>query len=412
MYDSTVSSLAILKVNWDKRGRDFIENFVPFVAECLRTAPHAAVALCDLQKAVAESFGLRIPQGALKTILNRVVREGYARRQDGIYYRDETALAGLEIARIRDDVLRQHEALIDRLLEFCHSEHDVTWSREEGEVALLTYVQERSTSLLAAAISGQPLPVPIPARRVEHADFLVNSFVQRLHQRDPSGFAFMESIVKGSMLANVLLFPDLGSVPRAFERAEMYFDTAFLIRALGLEGEAAQAPCRELLDLLRQEGAQLRCFEHTVDELRGVLDHVARALASPPRPRPPAVGVLEYFIRSNLRPSDVEMHLSKLSQSLRSLGIQVRPMPAHQVELSVDEDKLASRLMDGVGYRRQDTLEHDAKALTAIHRLRRGRAVTRLETCEALFVTTNAPLVRVATRFFREEYGESFATCV
>ncbi len=62
MHPQAIPSLAILKVNWD-RGVDYIDNFVPFVAECLRGAPEPEVSMAYLQKAMIDSFGLRIPQG-------------------------------------------------------------------------------------------------------------------------------------------------------------------------------------------------------------------------------------------------------------------------------------------------------------------------------------------------------------
>ena len=51
MSEHVITSLAILKANWDK-GLDYIENFVPFVAECLRTAPQDEVSLPELQAAI------------------------------------------------------------------------------------------------------------------------------------------------------------------------------------------------------------------------------------------------------------------------------------------------------------------------------------------------------------------------
>jgi hypothetical protein len=82
MSDRTITSLAILKVNWD-HGRDYIENFVPFVAESLSPMPQQEVSLPELQAAIYENFGLHIPQGALKTVLRRAAKKGYLRRARG-----------------------------------------------------------------------------------------------------------------------------------------------------------------------------------------------------------------------------------------------------------------------------------------------------------------------------------------
>jgi len=71
MSERVTASLAILKVNWDE-GNDYIENFVPFLAECVRIAPQPEVSLPQLQTLMADTFGLVLPQAALKTILKRV----------------------------------------------------------------------------------------------------------------------------------------------------------------------------------------------------------------------------------------------------------------------------------------------------------------------------------------------------
>ena len=59
MAQATLVSLAILKVNWDVFGKDYVENFVPFVAEAVRLSTAAAVSLPELQQSVVDTFGLR-----------------------------------------------------------------------------------------------------------------------------------------------------------------------------------------------------------------------------------------------------------------------------------------------------------------------------------------------------------------
>lgn len=125
MPNSIIPSLAILKVNWDN-DRDHIENFVPFVGECLRIAPQPEVSVGDLQAAVQNTFGISIPQGALQIILGRAVKHGYVERSQGIYRRNDEALGRLDFAKTRDTALRQHAALIAKLIDFCRDNFGVT----------------------------------------------------------------------------------------------------------------------------------------------------------------------------------------------------------------------------------------------------------------------------------------------
>ncbi len=353
---------------------------------------------------MTDCFGLRIPQGALKTILKRAHRQGYVSQIERIYRRNANALAPLDLAKVRQDVLRRHEGLIRKLIEFCKTRHQITWSEEEAEAALLFYLQELSRPILAAAVEGEPIPAP--KRFVRHVDFLVNAFIMDLYKGDPEGFEFLETIVKGTMLANVLLFPDLGGITQRLRRVEVYFDTPFLLRALGLVSKSMQAPCRELMDLLYDLDAELICFDHTIDEIRGILDVAARASQDRKRLRYVSGETIEYLINTGSSASDIELINVRLEKSLRRLRVRVKPKPSQTAPLGLNETRLEAILQEEVGYRRKDTLYHDLDSLTAIHRLRRGAIQRKIESCNSIFVTTNASLARASIRFFTEEYGD------
>jgi hypothetical protein len=407
MFEHVITSLAVLKVNWDK-GHDYIENFVPFVAECLRISPTPEVSLPEVQRAMAETFGLRVPQGALKTVLKRLTKRRYVERAEGIYRRNDEALATIDIAPVRDEVLRQHERLVEKLTEFCSSRYSVTWSKDDAEAALLSYLKERSIPVLAAAVEGRPITADVPA--VKHADFLVNAFIAHVHHADPEGFKYLETVVKGNILANVLIFPDLGGISQRFDNVEVYFDSSVLLRALGLEGPGPQAPCRELIDLLYEENCGLRCFKHTYDEIWGILDAAEHVLRDPGGARHAYGKTLEYLISLKFQPSDVELVMARLEGSLRGLRVQVKTKPPHEPALTVSETNLAAILREEVRYHSEDALYHDLDSLTAIHRLRRGQLQHRLESCRAIFITNNPNLARGNLRFRRAEYRDAAAT--
>ncbi len=401
MAERVIASLAVLKVNWDA-GRDYIDNFVPFVVECIRTARDPEVSLPELQTDILSTFGLRIPQTALKTILKRAFKAGYLKRSEGIYIRDDSAVEKINVAAARDVALRRHEALVRKLIDFCETKYRVKWSQEEAEVALLSYLEEHSVPILAAAVEGELVIVP-PAS-VKHAEFLVNAFIADVHTADPEGFDFLETVVKGRMLADVLLYPEIGMVHKKFEAVQVYLDTPFILRALGLAGKNMETPCLEFVNLLYEENARLMVFEHTRDEIHGILDVAIKALRSKGFIDHAFGETLQFFIDSKYQASDVEFTIARLEESFRRLHIHVRTKPAHTAPLGLNETSLQSWLQGSVGYRRQEALYHDLDCLTAIHRLRRGQLFRSIENCRAVFVTTNSALARTSAAFFRDEF--------
>jgi hypothetical protein len=66
----TIVSLAILKINWENK-KDYLDIFVPLVAESIRLSQEDIVTAPILQEEVRAKFGLAIPQNTLKTLIRR-----------------------------------------------------------------------------------------------------------------------------------------------------------------------------------------------------------------------------------------------------------------------------------------------------------------------------------------------------
>ncbi len=396
-----IASLAILKVNSDQ-GADYIDNFVPFVAECLRRCPDSVVSITQLQGSLKEEFGIDIPQGPLRTILDRVVRAGYARRTGRLYERNRAELDRLDVAQTRDRVLREVAALIDKLTTFTGALLPTAWTADEAEKALLHYLADRGTSVLASSAEG--IPIALPADGPTDAEYVLSSFVTHLHERDPDGFEFLTTAVKGSVLASVLYFDDFGSIDQQFANVQVFLDTVVLLRALGREGPDQQAASLELIGLAKALGARLHYFPETLRELEGIHEFTAHCLRSSHGTKHALWGAAEFLIASGNTASDIQLLIEHLEDDLRALGITKRSRPDHVVALTVDELAFERHLLNKVGYRRPQPLQHDLDAVTSIHRIRGGEVFSKIETSRAVFVTTNTALARASVSFFRAHY--------
>lgn len=359
-------SLAILKINSDD-GKDYIDCFVPFVLDSVKNgAPQ--VSLPALQEDILTRFGLALPQGALQTIVHRAAKRGYLRRWNNIYIRDESALADVDLVRRRNDAIRDFEALQQKLIAFANERFALVLSPEDAASKFMEFLNESSGLVLRGVLGKGFVP---EAEAALPSDFVIGSFVIELEKRDPVGFAFLETVAKGTMLACVLSFPNLGAVGRKFDNLQVYFDTRFILQALGLEGIQQQKPRTELLELLYGQNAQLFVFEDTLAEIRGVLQAAVTVLRVGAGAQSTGE-TIRYLQRNGFTPSDVELVLAQLEQSLRGLRINVRERPEHTTDLSINEGLLTETLKARINHFSADALTHDVQALAAIHRLRGG----------------------------------------
>lgn len=394
--EKILTSLAILKANWDEGQRSYLDNFLPFVADCLNACSADDISAPEISDLVLQRFGIPLPNGVVQTLLRKAAKAGLGTRDHGRFKIDRKEVAKHDLTRLRSDTERRQEALVDRLVRFASEEHGLQLERDAAEAALLAHLERHATSILKAALRGVAYQ---PALADESIDYVVTEFVAQLFARDPDGFEYMESLVKGLMLATAVYLPAPAEVGRRFEQLTLYFDTRVLLQALGYEGPEAEKAMRQTLDIAYELGAQLATFSDTVGETRGVLNGIAINFRRAQRFDQRRL-TQEWFRKQGYSASDIELLAENLEADLRGLRITVVDRPPPEVQLTVDESALEAVLQEKVGYPARPPLLHDLDALTAIFRLRRGGRPSQLERGRAAFVTTNTPLVGVARQFF------------
>jgi hypothetical protein len=388
----------MLKILWD-RDHDYLSVFVPLVVEAIRRANMSVVALADLQAAVGQEFGLRIPHHALGAVLKRAQRAGYLTMADHAYRPVRERVEALEFDRVQREMTRLHDDVVRDLRDFVKEHADVDWSTAEAEEALLDQLRQRRMQLG----SKREEPV-VPAKDSGRTRrFLVAAYITHLREERSPRLTDVDALAQGYMLASILYLPDPGRIAQRFRGTDIFLDTPLLIHALGYAGRAREAPANELLKLLYEVGANLRCYRHTLDELSGALDACSRHVRRGPDAalRGPAVETVQHFLAAGFTASDVELLAAQVDRALAALRISVVETPGYERRAHViDEKGLAETIKAAIVPYREGPLEKDVASIAAVVRERGGRITTRVEECSAILVTSNFRLVRVVRDFF------------
>jgi hypothetical protein len=399
MASSNLIALAILKVNWEAEGNDYLDNFVPMVVACLADANDDVVSLPDVQSRFSERFGIDIPLNPLNALLRRAARGGFLRRDQGVYYREPAALTS-SFDDAEQEIGAALDAIISGLQGHAQSHFELDLAAEDAENALLAFLSAQDATLLFASYEGTPLARP---KEDESHSYIVASFIYDAWEQDSAVFGQVESLAKGHILATALFLQDPGQVLRRFKGTKVFFDTSFLIFAAGYAGETREAPRKELLELLRNAGAELRYFPETINELRGVLDACA-AMVRRGDLRYAYGPSMEYFIQRGASSSDIDLLAARSTERLRFLGLEQEDRPSYKEhDHVIDEEAFEKHLDVEIGYRKAAARRHDLDCVSAVVRLRRGREVFVVEECVALFLTTNVALAKATRGFFQAD---------
>jgi hypothetical protein len=407
--DAVLIGVAILKANWDLLKKDYVENFVPMIAEAIRTSRHDVVSLPELSGDLFRLFGLRLPQNQVRAILPRVAKRGYIRLQNGVYFRVPARLASLDFLTLQNQVIRKHEAVVSSLCRFAKDNYSFTWAPDAAEAALHIYLQKNR---LLSRTPTDSTPQLLADAALPGANFIVGKFVDEVRKAGGLEFDYLETIVKGNILATAIFLSDPHRAVERFKKTYIYLDTPLLIYALGHAGPARHAPTKELVILLNQAGAELRAFRHTIDEVNSILTACAFKIETNDL-RNSYGPSIEYFLANNFSGSDIRLLAGRVEDGLEALRIKIVDKPAMDPASMIDEAKLSDLIDKYVHHDKLNPRIRDVASVSAVIRLRDGKESLSIETCGALFVTTNAALVRAAREFvFGEAQPDSIAPCV
>lgn len=396
---ASIASLAMLKVNWDQLGRDYLDSLAPFAIEAIKNSTSDVVSLLDTQQQIIVDFGLTVPLNVIRSLFKRLLKRGVLESSGGIYRRAKEILADERFEKTRKDVLISCSDVSQTLASFASDRYQQQWTVDDAEAALVAFLSQNTLELLFAAVDQVPFPTPKSSRQT---DYIVSDFITHSQTHSPKSFAAIDTLLRGLLLTNALFLPDLGKVQQRFDKTQVLLDAPLLIFAVGAAGSARQAPVLELNALLRDNGASVCFFEHSLDESRGSLDACAHRIRN--NLLRDAYGPsIEHFLETGMSPSDIDLLSARLPEKLKSLGMVMVPKPPYEPEFQVDEIGFERELSDTIHYSNPRALRRDIDSVSAVARARRGNDSTEIERSRAVFVTPNALLARTTREFFQSD---------
>jgi predicted transcriptional regulator len=414
-----LATVALLKANFDA-GKDHLEMFQPFVRDCIGHLDRDDFVVDDLKAAIHSRHGLDIPADTLRTLLGRLVRkEKSIKREAGRYFRLERA-AAVDLATARAAVEGRQRIFAQALVEFAEKKKLRLGSPDDALAILLQFLDRYHVSLaLSEPEEGASVEPDLEGDSTRRRPMvIVAAFLSDVVVRDGALASTLQEMLEGFVLQNALFLKDVSAAARRFENLEVFLDTALLLAALGLTGEAAQVAMNEALRLLRDTGARLAAFDVTLKEVRRILAVYEEHLAtSEGRLKLHPTEVTMFVLARRYAPSDIRQIDALLERRLLDLGINVRPLPARRRDWTLDEPSLIKSLsshkfgpMRRAGF--DARVHHDVDCVAGVLVLRAGKRTDSLDHSRAVFATASWLTLNKTTEWFQKQEHDDVAPLV
>ncbi|MDR4886305.1 hypothetical protein RGU12_01945 [Fredinandcohnia sp. QZ13] len=394
---------AIMNVN-DSNNVDYFDHFVPFVKEALRVSGTKTISSNELKKSIKAHFKIDLPISVVNTILKRkLLQSGYIKRENKTLIPDFDKLQESKFNELKQKMLEKHEKLIDEIALFAHERYELKVEKIKVEEALEAFLEKHQLVLLETSLLPSSLKIKDDNKKQEGIDIIISQYIKSIYAAQSVSFEYLIDIVKGNMLTNTLYYKeDVHTINMKFKGTEVFFDSTFLIYALGLAGEARQEPCLELIQMLRKSNAILKVLRINIDEINGILEWCKNNLTTCVSDHH---GTISYFLDNGFGPSDIERIIYALEKELEEkLHISIVDSVGYEEYTHViSHEGLDDCLKNNMTYRRESARERDVQAVSAIMRLRKGWKTIHIENSRAIFVTNNFSLAQNVKNYFYDE---------
>lgn len=396
---TTLTSLAMLKVNVDAEKRDYLEYLRPFVLHVLLTENYDFVNDENISKSIQTAFGLRIPSRAIHRLLKRLVKNKLIKKDGELYVCDKSALPpSNNIEAEKANAIRHIDCISKGLCGFSKDKILQIDNESEALEILLFFLSQFSIECLKTYIFGNT--IPNPPKKSHKYIVIVSQFLRYINKNDKQLFDSFMILVKGHMLANALTCPDLDSLNQLYSRVTFYLDTPVVLQLLGLVGPEKERAAKETVSSARKLGAKFAIFTHTSQELYNAITGAAKYLNSPNG----RGNIVRESRRAGRTYTDLILIAEKREKSLLALGVKTIETPNYEDHSAqINEEVFECLLDDEIDYYNPNAKTFDINSVRSIYALRKTSSPCRLEDAKATFVTSNKAFAKIAF-----EYGKQY----
>lgn len=230
-------------------------------------------------------------------------------------------------------------------------------------------------------------------------DVLCASFIVDVYHNDQAVYELVMKIATGAILSEVVLnLQDPGETV-TLNGLSVALDAPFLMSALNLTSEEAHTFASEICRQLREKGANLVAFDHSIDELKDNLKAVINKTKDGM-----GFGATARRLKSTAFSTYANTVLQNTDTVLKQEDIKkiISPKSGASFQYFTEADQKDFEHSLGF-YQNRTAQERDAESVAATIRLRRGKQVKmgRLPAADYVFVTENAYVAEQAVKFLK-----------
>ncbi len=370
---------------------------------------------------LASSYGVSIPGAALEGMTHRLVAANILRieqLQSGLTRAVYTGSG--EAPPVEPDAERDFQEVLDEFLQHARQRLQAA-GKDFADEALTKGFLHHLATLDFSAIRAKPQVAADAAKKIigpaareqialsaelaEQAamDSLVASYIAWLQEHQPTRLQLLAKVADGALAAELVFDLQAPTAVSKLSATTVVVDTPLILSYLDLSSSQDTIDAKSLFDQIRETGAKIAAYQHSIEEAEGVL----RAIQSA-RNVGDAYGPSVHRLSNSMFRAYFESMIGSVARAWTQVHhLEVIPEAAthyHKNFTQLDEEELmASIRLSAVD--RVLTRERDAKSVAETMRRLAGAhiPISSVASCRFLFATSNTALQRRVAAFLNRK---------
>ncbi len=404
IIDNSIINVAIL--NSKILGDNIIEAYIPFVSTLIATNKYKEIKIEKICEDFYYKYSFKIPAMPMKEILSRMQKKDMIYRDKGgkiipnLYKIYET-----DFESEYKETLKKYENISNKYIEFSKEKFQIDVNKEKAEECFSEFIKENFLDTVLNDENIKEVVENIDREQISKEMYAFYKYVIYMYKTDYELFKVIQKFCMGYIVANALSLDNISSSNVIFKNKKIFFDTNFILRLLGLEGEFYQNSYIGIVDVLKENNCKLYIFSHTYDEIKNILETAKVNLNNTNGLSPE---VQKYFWNNNKTEGDIVLLIATLDKKLNKLGIFISRVAYDSTNQKdqIDEQALYDEIINIYSKRKNfdektksDMIWNDVKSMALIYRDIKLIRAYSIQTLQDVFITTNQGLAYACKNF-------------
>lgn len=404
IIDNNIINVAIL--NSKILGDNIIEAYIPFVSTLIATNKYKEIRVEKICDDFYDKYSFKIPAMPMKEILSRMQKKDMIYRdKGGKIIPDLDKIYETDFESEYKETLKKYENISNKYIEFSKEKFQINVNKEKAEECFSEFIRENFLDTVLNDENIKDVIDNIDKEQISKEMYAFYKYVIYMYKTDYELFKVIQKFCMGYIVANALSLDNISTSNGIFKNKKIFFDTNFILRLLGLEGEFYEDSYVGIVDILKENNCKLYIFSHTYDEIKNILETAKVNLKNTDELSPE---VQKYFWNNNKTEGDIVLLIATLEKKLNDFGISISRV-SYDTSIQryqIDERALYDEIINIYSKRKNfdektksDMIWNDVKSMALIYRDIKLIRSYSIQTLQDVFITTNQGLAYACKNF-------------